>query len=323
MRRASRTSWVTNQTFYALLGTGVLALLGLLALAVRVLSINPAIYIWEVSTPSGSPQHWLIASYPFGIRILAALLGACLVSGVIVFLRQWLATRRLLGEIGPRRRQQSRNLQKVAVALELGDRLEVVEDSRLYSFCYGFVKPRICVSQALVDALKLEELRAVLLHERFHLRNRDPLKILLSRTVAETLFLLPLASNLRERYIQAKELAADDATVDHMGTEVPLAAALLKILSQRERAVAVDMAAIGALSVTEARIQRLLDPRVECLPPISVPRFFASAVMFSMLFILTILPAYAEPSLRPAGPSCHSTCPCTSTPLTTHGPQAR
>ncbi|MCL5256421.1 MAG: M56 family metallopeptidase, partial [Chloroflexi bacterium] len=197
--------------------------------------------------------------------------------------------------------------------LGLDGKLDLIDDHRLYSFCCGFLRPKVCISHTLANSLTDAELKAVLLHEKYHLKNRDPLKILLSRAMAEMLFLLPVASNLRDRYIRAKELAADDATVDFMGTELPLASALLKILSQRSQVLTTELAAIGALSVTEQRIERLLDPAADFLPAISMPKFVASAAMLAMLFLVSIAPVYAQPGTNVVGPNCHlpsrETCP--------------
>lgn len=323
MRRSARTSGATNQTFYLLLAVGALAILGLLALSIRLLSMNPSAYALDAAATGPSAQQWLTAAYPFGIRVLAAILAACLIAGAFVLAKQFVVTRNLLRTIGPRQIRVPQRIRALSSVLGMDGKIDLIDDSRLYSFCYGFFRPKVCISHSLADSLTGAELKAVLLHEKFHLENRDPLKILLSRAVAEMLFLLPVASNLRDRYIRAKELAADDATVEFMGTELPLASALLKILRRRGQVLSTELAAIGALSVTEQRIERLLDPTAEFLPAISMPKFVTSMAMLAMLFVVSIMPIYAQPGTNVVGPNCHAPNEAAAPVATHNGPLAR
>jgi hypothetical protein len=121
--------------------------------------------------------------------------------------------------------------------------------------------PRICLSSGLAALLADDELLAVLRHEAHHLRHRDPVKILVGRSVASGLFFLPLAGALRNGYLAAKELCADaDATA--AGGELPLARALCKLLQADRPSWPAGVLAVGALSPTEARLQQLIDPQV-------------------------------------------------------------
>ena len=58
--------------------------------------------------------------------------------------------------------------------------------------------PRVAVSRGLVEATSADELRAVIEHERYHVRNLDPLKIVLTRSLSAALFLLPALNALRD-----------------------------------------------------------------------------------------------------------------------------
>src|SRR5206468_7180193 len=116
-----------------------------------------------------------------------------------------------------------------ALGLGLEGRVDVVADDRPFSFCYWFLRPRICLSTALVDRLDIDELRAVLLHERYHLRQRDPLRLVIARYFAAGLYVVPVVDELVGFFTLQKEIAADQAAVRANGVEA-LASALDQLL---------------------------------------------------------------------------------------------
>lgn len=75
--------------------------------------------------------------------------------------------------------------------------------------------------------LSHEELDAVIAHESHHARRRDPLRLLVARSVAADLFFLPVMRRLAERYAAMAELAADEAAVGATRGPRALASALL------------------------------------------------------------------------------------------------
>jgi len=103
----------------------------------------------------------------------------------------------------------------------------VVADSAPHAFCLGWLRPRIYVSRGALDALDGAEREAVIAHELHHARRRDPLRLLLARSLGEGLFFLPVLRRLAERYAALAELAADEAAVKASRGPQPLASALL------------------------------------------------------------------------------------------------
>src|SRR5207253_686733 len=69
-------------------------------------------------------------------------------------------------------------------------RVQVVDASEPYSLTYGWLAPRVVVSRGLLDSVEPDELDAVLVHERYHVRNLDPLKIVIARTLPVAFFFL-------------------------------------------------------------------------------------------------------------------------------------
>ena len=150
------------------------------------------------------------------------------------------------------------------------------------ALCFGFLKPRIAITSGLVDRLDDEELTAVLLHERHHLRRRDPLRYLALHTLATALFMAPLAAAARDWAETRIELAADRAALQVVPRGA-LAGALVSALDARS----VLTAAIASLSATEARIVQLTGhggaPTVPVAATLATAGFAAGTTLAIML----------------------------------------
>ena len=75
----------------------------------------------------------------------------------------------------------------------------------------------VAVSRGLVESVSSDELAAVLHHERYHVANYDPLKVVLARSLPDSLFFLPALGELRGRYVAGRELAADRRAMTRSG----------------------------------------------------------------------------------------------------------
>lgn len=124
-----------------------------------------------------------------------------------------------------------------------GVSLLVIEQASPLAFCAGFLHPRIYLSRGTIEQLEIAERQAVLAHELHHLRRRDPLRILVARSLAAALFFLPVLRCSSERYAALGELAADEAAVRKTGDRGPLAAALLKFNDHAAHPLAAGIAA--------------------------------------------------------------------------------
>jgi hypothetical protein len=100
-------------------------------------------------------------------------------------------------------------LARTAQQTGLQGRIVLVEAADSFSFVYGVMTPRVAVSRGLLEHATPDELRAVLEHERYHVRNIDPLKAMIVSVLSAALFFLPALNSLRTRYVAGRELAAD------------------------------------------------------------------------------------------------------------------
>ena len=120
----------------------------------------------------------------------------------------------------------------------------------------GIVRPRILLSFAAESVLTAEELQTALNHEIAHVRRRDNLKKLLLRFV-----LFPNMSGLEMAWLEAIELAADDAAVSTPTEALDLAATLIKLSRLGPVEAPVDLSAAlvhSPASIMNTRVERLI-----------------------------------------------------------------
>ena len=141
----------------------------------------------------------------------------------------------------------------------------------------GIYRPKVLISEQAVRLLQPCEMQAAIRHELAHLSSRDNFKKL-----AFQVSRFPFLSGLERSWMQAAELAADDAAVTDESSAVDLASALLKVAT-RTSAREMPELATSLLPHTEqalrTRIERLISWQHR---PASAPRRQLWA-----LFILT------------------------------------
>lgn len=239
-----------------------MAFLALVGIAVAVyvllgLSTCAVVAIATARVLSGGVSALAAAGEDVGPAVLVGgVMVAAILSGLWSLHRQLVATARLAREVRRSRVATDPVVQRLARDLGLEGRIEVVDAPDVISFTYGFVVPRVVVSAALVDAADDRELRAVLTHERYHVRQLDPLKTLAARTLTDAFFFLPVLRGLRRRYLVGRELAADRRVIDALGRE-PLAAALYRALTTPTSWQPTMGAAIGGFELLPARVSQL------------------------------------------------------------------
>src|SRR2546421_349725 len=133
------------------------------------------------------------------------------------------------------------------------------------AFCAGALRPRVLVSDGLVQQLGSEELEVVLLHELEHARRLEPLVRSALQAAAEVFFYVPLVRWWAERQIESSELRADRVAIERLGRR-PVAAALWALGGG---ATVLGTAAFAC--VTEMRVAQVLgDPLPRRAPNFSI-----------------------------------------------------
>lgn len=120
----------------------------------------------------------------------------------------------------------------------------------------GIVRPRILLSRAAEFLLNANEFRSALNHEIAHVQRRDNLKKLLLRFVQ-----FPGLRGLEHAWLEATEMAADDAAVSNPAEALDLAAALIKLcrLGPIDSSAELSMSLVHSpVSLVNERVERLI-----------------------------------------------------------------
>lgn len=194
-------------------------------------------------------------------------------------------------------------LQEMARRLDIETRMDVVETTQPVAFCYGLWTPRILITTGLLKLFEDDELNALLIHERTHLRSRDPLQLLASRALARGMFFLQIARDLASAHELAQEIVGDAEVVQILGERSALASALLKLLATRQDHFYSTLA-VGGFSHVDARIEYLAEPgrRVGLSP-----NYFhvAWSGIFAVLLVVAVLSTLSvTPVALPLDPDC-------------------
>lgn len=209
--------------------------------------------------------------------------------GIWTGVHQLIATSRMMHSIlALPHRPLPDTLVPIAERLGIRDRLDLVDEAGAEVFCYGLLRTRILLTTGLLARLSVDEVEAVLYHERHHLERRDPLRTWLWTMLDALCWWAEVG---REDARTQRELAADRAAIA-AGRRHALARALLKLLTAEStpRGNHARLAITG-LSVTDARIDQLVQP--ELAPTIRVSRgglflFPAATVLATLLCTLVM-----------------------------------
>lgn len=104
-------------------------------------------------------------------------------------------------------------------------------NEQLDAVTVGLMRPRIIISEGLVNSLQGIELTAVAAHEDAHRAARDNLMIAAAKSVVATLFYLPGPKMAFLQMRKCLERAADHSAVSKSGDSLAISGALAKIAS--------------------------------------------------------------------------------------------
>jgi Zn-dependent protease with chaperone function len=203
--------------------------------------------------------------------------------------RHAVASRRLARRVRALAMTVPDELMRAALQAGLDGRVVLVDASDSLSFVYGALTPRVAVSRGLLKSASHGELRAVLEHERYHVCNLDPLKVVLLRALSAALFCLPALDSLSARYLAGRELAADRRAVAVCGRR-PLAGALLKVVRGPAWSE-LGVAASGSPELLDVRVAQLetgTEPRPETLSAVRVVLSLAGVALVAAVFLVSV-----------------------------------
>ncbi len=279
-------------SFYQLLGIALGFFSLLLLLMIRIspdLQILGRNFWHKLETACGCTNHLSFFMHPFlyTTLILSGLIFVCFAFFVfyrIIKLRK--KTNNFIKiNLAKAKTEPSLKLKKIIQDLNLQSLVIEIKDQNPVVFCYGLIKPKICISSGLVAKMNDRELEAVLLHEQYHLLVREPLKLFVINLLEKTLFFLPGIKYLAGQYRLFSELSADERATNGFKNKKPLADALCRILAWEEQLILKDNLGLSFFShkeSTDIRINKLVDDRY-------APEFkiFSFRILLGFVLLLT------------------------------------
>ena len=152
--------------------------------------------------------------------------------------------------------QISSSLSSLLKKLNLIDIVHIVKDQRCFAFCFGIFNPRIYVSTALISSMEDKELQAILIHEKYHIENKDTLKMFLVYIFQHIFPFVPLISDLIYNYRIEREIKADQSAIESLNGDAEIISVLRKLLLVETNPVSY-VAAIADFDTIEPRIKAL------------------------------------------------------------------
>ncbi len=300
-----------NRAFYILLTIFTVGLFILLSLFSKIapLALNHTIYFCQKALSN------ILFTLPHSLPSLLVLILLLVVAiGFSLLLAKLIKTRLFIKRILRNKINTPEKVYKIACRLNIEKNLDVVYDRLFSSFCYGFIKPRICLSFNLIQSLSGKELTAVLIHESYHLKHKDPLKIILSEVAASMFFFVPTLKDFYRHYALSKEVAADQLAIQEKKGQ-DIRSVLLKVLNFSTPSF-LGVASFANENSLEKRVEILTNPGSRLRMKFSRLKLILSTVVFLSALALLNLPVYAVENghdshayfICPFGDECMMTC---------------
>jgi TonB family protein len=179
----------------------------------------------------------------------------------------------------------------------------IVSDSNVIPAVVGAMRPRLVLPLRLLDALDVEELKAVLLHEEMHRRNADPAIAVAQRLASSLLFFFPLLAPLQRRLRESAELRCDeDALTAGADPQAYVRALARTIQLGLDPSPAPAALGDGNPSLVARRLARLREPwRTKIMTKHRVAIAAATAILAVGIF-LPVAPARVVAGTEPVIP---------------------
>lgn len=224
--------------------------------------------------------------------LLTFLLLLVFATGIFILIVQLIKVRILMTNLSKNKITAPGKVITLSKSLGIFKKVDVVRDSRCLSFCYGFFSPRIILSSKLVKMLTEKQLRAVLIHENYHLKNYDPLKIMLGQIATYMFWFLPVIKDFYDHFVILKEFSADQLVIDIEKSAKNLKLALAKIMDYP----LVPASGIVPFTTTkglEARVLHLAEKGGKPSFKMSIVRLIVSGLVILFVFVFLNIPIYA------------------------------
>ena len=225
-------------------------------------------------------------SIPLVFGIFIGIISTSLVIFVLSILFYVIKTKRFVSTLLTKK-VNSHQIKELTQKLDLSGKVQVFESDHFIAFTYGYLSPRICISNRYLLSLDDKELEAVLMHEKDHLTKRDPLKILILKSLVNAFFYIPVMRSISNEFQASREIDIDKKVMLDQKTDENIGSALLKILKSNLQLEDQSKLAIGPFGYSKDRVKGIIDKNYMRRPVISITTILISLISitgFALLF---------------------------------------
>jgi beta-lactamase regulating signal transducer with metallopeptidase domain len=166
--------------------------------------------------------------------------------------------------------------------------IDVIRERQPVALASGLLYPRIVVSTGLLEMLSVEEVHAVLLHERYHCLQRHPLKKWLARMIIKGMPYISVLKGLGQYYEIWMELLADRYAITQTNSTFTIGTALLKIVQTPKFDTAYQGVGFSE-SAINYRLSQLINPDQHVhVPAVSVLSLCSSCAVLIVISLIIL-----------------------------------
>lgn len=296
-----KTNQKSKILFSMILFSGIFAISVFVVLSYMFVDKIPLLWmslLGKLKTICGCENHLSFFNHPY-IFLSSGFFIASFISffafSLVKFIKIKKSTKEFIRlNLQTKKSRYSTKLNNALNSLQITEDIVEIRSKDLVVFCFGIFKPKICISDRLINKLKEDELKAVLLHEQHHLMSKDPLKFYFANLAEKTLFFIPGIHYLAKRFITYSEVAADEWAIYKLKEKKSLATAVFKILEWNERNIINGGLAITFFdTVTEERVKKIINDKHTLKINFFSFKYLLSTAFFVLVMISYIFSAYS------------------------------
>lgn len=141
--------------------------------------------------------------------------------------------------------------------LNLENASYIVKSDKPFAFCFGILNPKIYISTEILSIMTQNELEAILLHEKYHLKHHDALITIIISLTKSLLPFFPIISDFSRNYQIEQEIQADKNALVALHEKKFILSVMEKLL--KYPAVSFDfVSGVGSEETLEPRIKSIL-----------------------------------------------------------------
>ena len=187
----------------------------------------------------------------------------------------------------------SKNVSALLKRLGIHNKTYIINSVKPFAFCLGITNANIYISTRMLELLTQEELEVVLRHEKYHVKNRDSLIMVIASFAITLLPFLPILSDFMKNYRIERELKADGEAIRNDVARLHLVSVLKKLLDTTPSPSITFAPAIFEHDTLEPRIAAVTNNSISKFMKYKVKNLVISLAFLSIIAFAAVGPVHA------------------------------